>query len=160
MTELALNLKDEEKTQKLGALLSNFARAGDCFALFGDLGAGKTTFSRGFIQKILQTNEEIPSPTFTIVQTYEIEDIELYHFDLYRLENEEEIWELGWEEIQSGISLIEWQQRAKNYLPKNRVEINLKFNAASRIANISIFGKGEFIDYWQGKFGILTNEFI
>ena len=160
MTEFALHLKNEEETQKLGAILSNFVRTGDCFALFGDLGAGKTTFSRGFIQAILQTNEEIPSPTFTIVQSYEIDGETLYHFDLYRLENEEEIWELGWEEIQSGISLIEWPQRAKNYLPKNRVEINLKFNAASRIANISIFGNGEFIDYWQDKFGKLANEFI
>lgn len=160
MTEFALHLKNEEDTQKLGTILSNFVRISDCFALFGDLGAGKTTFSRGFIQAILQTNEEIPSPTFTIVQTYEIDDETLYHFDLYRLENEEEIWELGWEEISNGISLIEWPERAKKYLPKNRVEINLKFNAASRIANISIFGNGEFIEYWQDKFGKIANDFI
>ncbi len=160
MTEFALHLKNEEETQKLGAILSNFVRIGDCFALFGDLGAGKTTFSRGFIQAILQTNEEIPSPTFTIVQTYEIDDETLYHFDLYRLENEEEIWELGWEEIGDGISLIEWPERAKKYLPKNRVELNIKFNAASRIANISIFGNGEFIEYWQDKFGKIANDFI
>lgn len=155
-----INLANFQTTLKFGARIADFAQSGDCFALFGDLGAGKTTFSRGFIQAILQTNEEIPSPTFTIVQTYEIDDETLYHFDLYRLENEEEIWELGWEEISNGISLIEWPERAKKYLPKNRVEINLKFNAASRIANISIFGNGEFIEYWQDKFGKIANDFI
>jgi tRNA threonylcarbamoyladenosine biosynthesis protein TsaE len=144
-----INLLNDEKTQELGVLFAKIARQGDFFALFGDLGAGKTTFSRGFINTILASNEDIPSPTFTLLQYYDGLDCPIYHFDLYRLENPDEVWELGWEQINEGICIAEWANRAQQYLPNNRIEIEIAFNAASRIANIKIFGNGEFVKYWN-----------
>lgn len=145
-------LENEAQTLEFGAKISNFARTGDSFALFGDLGAGKTTFARGFIQKALGYEYDIPSPTFTIVQTYETSLGSINHFDLYRIENKEEIWELGWEEISNHINIIEWPNHACDLIPNNRVEINIEFNAAQRIAKIKIFGNGDFVSYWQNIF--------
>ncbi len=160
MIEFEFTLLDELKTQKLGNFISKLASKGDCFLLFGDLGAGKTTFARGFINEKMGFDDEIPSPTFTILQTYENDDFHINHFDLYRIENKEEIWELGWEEIQNSISLIEWPQRAENYIPKQRIEISIKFNAAHRIANIKIFGNGDFEEKWRKFFESIINEFV
>lgn len=160
MNEYNFTLNNEKMTLKFGALLASVAQIGDCFALFGDLGAGKTTFARGFINEKLQSEDEIPSPTFTIVQTYEIDEVLINHFDLYRVENKEEIWELGWEELNDSISLIEWPQRAGNYLPSKRIEINFQFNAAHRIANIKIFGNGDFEGKWNKFFESNINDFV
>lgn len=155
---IEFNLKDENTTKNLGASISKMVREGDCIALYGSLGAGKTTFSRGFIQNLLQIDTEVPSPTFTLLQNYEHNGLNIYHFDLYRLEDEEEVWELGWEEIIDGVSLIEWPQNAKSLLPKNRVEIFLEFEGNGRIAKIKIFGIETYIKYWQEKAADLKNE--
>lgn len=116
--------QEEKDTIALGQKLAKIAQKGDCFALFGTLGMGKSVLSRAFIQA-LTAAEEVPSPTFTLVQSYETPKFEIYHFDLYRLKSPEEIFELGMEEaLYEGVCLIEWPERMGGYLPRKifRVE--------------------------------------
>ncbi len=157
MNGFSFPLANELETNNLGAALSKFARIGDFFALYGDLGAGKTTFARGIIGALCHENE-VPSPTFTILQTYESHEGAVWHFDLYRLKSPGEVYELGWEEIQNAICLVEWPQMAGALLPSNRIEIRLEFIAAGRIANISIFGNGDFTQYWQKCLESINND--
>ena len=115
----------EEDTVRLGQNLSSIAKKGDVFALYGTLGMGKSVFSRAFIKSLTSANE-VPSPTFTLVQVYEAKDFDIYHFDLYRLKSPEEIFEIGMEEaLYDGVCLIEWPEKMQGYLPKNifRLEI-------------------------------------
>lgn len=121
-------LADETQTLTLGGCVGAVARGGDFIALYGGLGAGKTTFARGFIQAFVGERIEVPSPTFTLVQTYARTKLtqpplDLFHFDLYRLKNGEEVWELGWEDIAGGVALVEWPDKAVEYLPKDRLDI-------------------------------------
>ena len=114
----------ENDTKKLACCFSNVAQKGDIFALYGTLGAGKSTFSRFFIQN-LSDAQEVPSPTFTLLQSYEAPDFEIYHFDLYRLKSPEEIFEIGMEDaLYGGVCLIEWPEQMGGYLPRDvfRVE--------------------------------------
>ena len=120
--ELA-GLKD---TLDLARRLARLAETGDVIALSGDLGAGKTEFARAFIRALTDANEDVPSPTFTLVQTYSADSAEIWHFDLYRLETAEEAFELGIEDaFHDGISLIEWPDRLGPYLPRNRLDVHL-----------------------------------
>lgn len=115
----------ESATANLAAALAVISQRGDIFALFGTLGMGKSVFARSFIQSFLG-NVEVPSPTFTLLQTYEATDFDIYHFDLYRLKNPDEIFEIGLEDaLYSGVSLIEWPEMMGVYLPKDifRIEI-------------------------------------
>ena len=95
--------------------------------LWGDMGAGKTTFSKAFIRFLLKDEKaEIPSPTFTLIQTYLTDKSEIWHSDLYRLQNPEEILELGLlEALRTSICLIEWPDRLQNYLPNRRIDVYL-----------------------------------
>ena len=104
---------DEAATATLAAALAARARPGDVIGLSGALGSGKTAFARGFIRALTgNAAEEVPSPTFTLVQTYDAGAATVYHFDLYRIEDPEEVWELGIEDaFADGISLIEWPER-------------------------------------------------
>ncbi|MBX9697625.1 MAG: tRNA (adenosine(37)-N6)-threonylcarbamoyltransferase complex ATPase subunit type 1 TsaE [Alphaproteobacteria bacterium] len=109
---ISRSLKNLSDTENLARILSKMAEAGDVLLLFGDLGAGKTAFSRAFINQIMGVQTEVPSPTFTLVQMYETPEATLWHFDLYRLKTALEVWELGFEEaLEGGISLIEWPER-------------------------------------------------
>lgn len=112
MTSLSFTAVNLEETQKLAKRVGALLHPGDILTLDGPLGAGKTAFARALIQGLIGQDQEVPSPTFTLVQTYDIRDLTLWHFDLYRLEHPEEIWELGFEEVSGGIALIEWPQRA------------------------------------------------
>lgn len=136
---MGIDLPDEAATAALAARLARRARAGDVIALRGELGAGKTTFARAFIHA-LGGDEEVPSPTFTLVQLYELEAATIWHFDLYRLQAPEEAWELGIEEaLATGIALIEWPERLGPLLPERRLDITLAFGneAAARRAVLS-----------------------
>lgn len=115
----------EKDTVKLGQKLSSIAKKGDVFALFGTLGMGKSVLSRAFVKKLTSANE-VPSPTFTLVQVYEADDFDIYHFDLYRLKSPEEIFEIGMEEaIYEGVCLIEWPEKMQGYLPKNIFKVEI-----------------------------------
>ena len=133
-----IELRDEAATRELGARLAAFARARDVVALHGDLGAGKTTLARGFIRALAGAEEEVPSPTFTLVQTYETAKGTVWHFDFYRLRTPDEAWELGIEEaFGGGISLVEWPGRIGALLPKERLDVTLEMAGEGRRALLS-----------------------
>lgn len=126
-------LPDEAATAALAANIAALAQAGDVIALSGDLGAGKTVFARAFIRSLppaaeahgAQT-EDVPSPTFTLVQVYERSPAPVWHVDLYRLETPEEVYELGLEDaFAEAILLIEWPERMGNLLPREHLEVRL-----------------------------------
>lgn len=131
-----LELAGEADTAALGERLGVAARPGDVIALRGDLGAGKTTLARALIRKLMGPETEAPSPTFTLVQTYPADGLPIWHFDLYRLENPGEARELGLEEAVDGLALIEWPERLGRYLPGARLEVQLGFGGAGRIARL------------------------
>ncbi len=116
-----------EETFNLAASLAKKADAGDIFALKGDLGTGKTIFAKGFAQG-LKINEEITSPTFNLMEVYRGR-LEFYHFDLYRIENENELDNLFFEEYWEGkgVSVIEWAERAGKRLPSHTITIRLLY---------------------------------
>ncbi len=130
MIETTIKLADDEATAALGASLAPHVQPGDVLCLMGPLGAGKTTLARGLI-KAATGAREAPSPTFALVETYEAKaqncgDFTLWHFDLYRLESIEEIWELGFEEaLDQGVSVIEWPERIEDQLPPDPLIIAL-----------------------------------
>lgn len=131
-------LPDPAATERLGAWLAESAQPGAVIALSGDLGAGKTTLARGFIRQLAGPGIETPSPTFTLVQSYDGPGFPVYHFDLYRLDSPEEVWELGWEEIADGVALVEWPDRAGPHLPRPHVLVRLDFDGAARVARITV----------------------
>lgn len=128
-------LPDLKAAEDFGARLARGLGAGEAVALSGDLGAGKTTLAR-FILKALGVTEETPSPTFTLVQTYETPALTVRHFDLYRIETPSEIEELGVEDaLEEGAALIEWPERAGDRLPKDMLHVALSADGP-RIARI------------------------
>lgn len=133
---LSLRLENEAETAALGKRLAACARPGDVIALYGDLGAGKTTLARALIRKRMGAETEAPSPTFTLVQTYPSPDLPIWHFDLYRLEDPGEARELGLEEAVDGLCLVEWPERLGRYLPAARLEVRLSFDGDGRIARL------------------------
>ncbi|HTH17604.1 MAG TPA: tRNA (adenosine(37)-N6)-threonylcarbamoyltransferase complex ATPase subunit type 1 TsaE [Magnetospirillum sp.] len=131
-TTLTLDLPDEAATRALGARLAELARPGDVILLFGNLGTGKSTLARAFVQALTSEDEEVPSPTFTLVQAYEAEAADIWHFDLYRLDKPEDAYELGVEDaFVDGISLIEWPERLGALTPRRRLDVAL---AAGEVA--------------------------
>lgn len=131
--------------QALGARLCGLARAGDVITLRGDLGAGKTVLARGFIRKALVPEGEdpaaleVPSPTFTLVQTYDAAHFTVWHFDFYRIEKAEDVWELGLEEaLDDGVSLIEWPERAASLLPDERLDLVIETRQGTDIRGVTL----------------------
>lgn len=123
-------LNGEDATRALAARIALLTDAGDVIALSGPLGAGKSVFARGVITTLLEQKglsaDEVPSPTFTLVQTYWAGERPIYHFDLFRLNAPDEAWELGIEDaFADGISLIEWPERLGNLLPKKHLAVRL-----------------------------------
>jgi tRNA threonylcarbamoyladenosine biosynthesis protein TsaE len=137
-----VELPDEAATARLAGRVAALARPGDVIALSGDLGTGKTLFARAFIGE-----EDVPSPTFTLVQTYERPFGRVWHFDLYRLKSPEEAIELDIEDaFAEGISLIEWPERLGGYLPAERLDIGLDFAGAPTARRARLEGRGR----WAG----------
>jgi tRNA threonylcarbamoyladenosine biosynthesis protein TsaE len=137
MATLTLPLPDEAATAALGARLAKACRRGDVIALEGDLGAGKTTLARGLIRALAGPETEVPSPTFTLVQTYDTPRLAIWHFDLYRLESAAEARELGLDEAMDGLTLLEWPSRLGKLLPATRLEVRLSFEGEGRIARLA-----------------------
>jgi tRNA threonylcarbamoyladenosine biosynthesis protein TsaE len=116
-------LADENAAVKLGAALAPGLQTGDIICLEGPLGAGKTTCARGLIKAFCGARE-VPSPTFTLVETYQNSGAALWHFDLYRLEQPRDVYELGFEDaLGDGICLIEWPERIEGLLPPQRLRL-------------------------------------
>ncbi|MAR56203.1 MAG: tRNA (adenosine(37)-N6)-threonylcarbamoyltransferase complex ATPase subunit type 1 TsaE [Rickettsiales bacterium] len=113
--------------------LAGMLQLGDCLSFQGDLGSGKTTIIRHLIHQLAKEDVAVSSPTFTLLQTYDVTlangtQLPLYHYDLYRLESEEELYELPLTEgLEQGITCIEWPALAETWLPDSRIEVNIEF---------------------------------
>jgi tRNA threonylcarbamoyladenosine biosynthesis protein TsaE len=151
-----LELPDPAATAALAGRLAGLVRPGDVIALRGDLGTGKTSFARAFINALPRTGvagetteaEEVPSPTFTLVQVYRRRPADVWHFDLFRLERPGEAWELGVEDaFAEAISLIEWPERLGPLLPAVRLDLTLHFAARPEARRAELTGRGD----WAGR---------
>jgi tRNA threonylcarbamoyladenosine biosynthesis protein TsaE len=139
-----VDLPDEEATAAFAARLAALAAPGDVLALKGELGAGKTSFARAFI-RARGGDETVPSPTFTLVQTYDLPGGAVWHFDLYRLRSADEAWELGIEDaFREGISLVEWPERLGSLLPSRHLAIALEFGPAPTARRASLSADGDW----------------
>lgn len=124
-------IKNKAEMADLAKKIANDAKTGDVFGLKGTLGAGKSFFAQAFINALRDKNngenQEVLSPTFNLVYSYDTNKGEVAHFDLYRLKSEDELENIGFfDALQNGISLIEWPEVAARYLKRNYVEIEIK----------------------------------
>lgn len=136
-------LKNEEMTYKFGKKLGKLLGGNDVVTLNGDLGAGKTTMTKAIAEEI-GVDEPITSPTFTIVQEYEDGRLPLYHFDVYRIADPEEMYYIGFDEYLSkgGIVIIEWAGIINDVLPRERLDIELHYSDdGGRVAILTAYGK-------------------
>ena len=117
----------EEDTRELGEKMGRLAEAGEVYALVGDLGVGKTVFTQGFARG-LGVREAVNSPTFTILQVYEEGRLPFYHFDVYRIEDAEEMEETGYEDCfyGEGVCLVEWADLVREILPERYTQITIE----------------------------------
>lgn len=142
-------LPDEAATARLGAAIAAELKAGEAVCLTGPLGAGKSTLARALVRALTAPDEDVPSPTFTLAQFYEGPRLKVAHFDLYRLSNPDEAYEIGLDEaLDEGAAVIEWPQRLEDRLPADRldVEIALSEDAADgRRVRITAHGA------WEGR---------
>lgn len=133
-----VNLRTLDDTERLAARIAVRTIAGDFIGLSGPLGAGKTAFARAFLMAMAARQKapapaEVPSPTFTLVQSYELGTLEVAHYDLYRINSPEEAGELGLDEAQArGIVLVEWPERLGDRLPRDRLDIALSVDPSEQ----------------------------
>ena len=128
----------EADTVNLGRALAQVSVKGDIYALFGTLGMGKSVLSRAFVQ-YFQGEVDVPSPTFTLLQTYEAPEFEIFHYDLYRLEREEDVYDLGVEEaFYEAVNLIEWPEKMGKLLPIRKIlKVEITCEGEERIFELS-----------------------
>jgi tRNA threonylcarbamoyladenosine biosynthesis protein TsaE len=143
-------LPDEAATARLGAAVARTLAAGEAICLKGVLGAGKSALARGLIRELTDAAEDVPSPTFTLVQFYEGRGLKLAHFDLYRLGEDGETDEIGLDEaLDDGAAIIEWPERLGRHLPKDRLDIEMLImddaGPESRLARLTPHGA------WEGR---------
>lgn len=151
MLEFTIPLPTEAATAALGAKIAPALRPGDVVALSGPLGAGKTALARALIA-VLSGKDNAPSPTFTLVETYETRDFLLHHFDLYRLEKAEDVWELGFEDALDGVVIIEWPERIERLIPSSALLVRLSMDGGARRALV----RGE--DEWAQRLSGLNPD--
>lgn len=144
-----VTLKTADETVAFGRALGARLKTGDIICLWGGLGAGKTTLARGAVAAWTGRDEDVPSPTYTLVQIYEGEGGQLQHMDLYRLKSSEEAWELGLEDAFYGAAcLIEWPERLGTLLPADRLDVVFETagqDGAGRLARLTAHG------HWRGR---------
>ena len=148
MRDKILNL---DEMDELAKVLANKYRTGGCIGLIGDLGTGKTTLTKK-ICKELHIEENIKSPTFTYVIGYDTGDVKVYHFDVYRINNEDELYEIGFEDYigeESSIVIVEWADNIIDEMPENTVYVEIEHNGEDT-RRISIYklknGEKEYVD--------------
>ena len=136
-------LQTAVETEKLGNILGKLAQSGDVFCFTGDLGAGKTLMSRGISLALGVAEEDVTSPTFAIMNIYEGAELEVRHFDLYRLNRPEELEDIGFDEYAGGegVTLIEWAELFPDQLPEEYMQVTLLHDGAGRKAVLT--PKGE-----------------
>lgn len=144
-----MNLPDEAATARLGAAIAAALRPGEAVCLSGPLGAGKSTLARALVRALTTPDEEVPSPTFTLVQFYEGPRLAIAHFDLYRLSDPDEAYEIGLDEaLDAGAAVIEWPQRLEGRLPPDRLDVEIELaedDAGGRRARLTPHGA------WEGR---------
>ena len=130
-----------EETESLGQRLGQTVQPGTLIAYTGDLGAGKTAFTRG-LARGLGVTARVTSPTFTIVNEYEGGRLPLFHFDLYRLGSSDELWDIGWEDYlaRGGVCAVEWSERCEDVLEESVVRIDLRRGSSEDQRIITITG--------------------
>lgn len=152
MKKYTFTSKSELDTKRFAKNFAAKLKQNDVIVLTGELGSGKTKFVEGFLEYYGLENE-ISSPTFTIVNEYKNQNINIYHFDVYRLEDSSEFYEIGGEEyFSSGICLIEWGEIIKDALPKNYIHITFEKddnNEDLRILNIVANGNYDLNNYFD-----------
>ncbi|ACG76618.1 conserved hypothetical protein [Phenylobacterium zucineum HLK1] len=119
-------LDDEAATARLGAAIAAGLKPGEAVCLSGPLGAGKSTLARALVRALTTPAEDVPSPTFTLVQFYEGPRLKVAHFDLYRLSNPDEAYEIGLDEaLDEGAAVVEWPERLEGRLPPDRLDVEI-----------------------------------
>src|SRR5688500_8794740 len=141
---MEIALVDAAATEHLGSQVADMLEPGDVVCLWGPLGAGKTTLARGVIRALTLSDEDVPSPTFTLVQFYDGRDFPVAHFDLYRISRPEEAYEIGLDEaLDEGVALIEWPERLSRGLPTDRLDIVIELKGDRRSARLVPHGAWE-----------------
>ncbi|MEO8112905.1 MAG: tRNA (adenosine(37)-N6)-threonylcarbamoyltransferase complex ATPase subunit type 1 TsaE [Phenylobacterium sp.] len=145
--EGTFHLPDEAATARLGTAIAQVLKAGDAICLSGPLGAGKSTLARALVRTLTTPGEEVPSPTFTLVQFYEGPRLKVAHFDLYRLSTPDEAYEIGLDEaLDDGAVVIEWPERLRRRLPPDRLDVEIKLgDADDRHVRLTPHGA------WEGR---------
>ena len=134
----SLNLPDAEATASLATALASALPAdagGWTILLHGELGAGKSTFARAMLRS-LGHEGLVPSPTYTLVEPYTLPDFSVYHIDLYRVNSVDELEFLGWSDLQDGLKLVEWPERAPRLLKLADIQIELRYEGEGRAADL------------------------
>ena len=156
----SLALDDLEATHRFGARLSDCLQAGDVVCLDGPLGAGKTALARAVLQAKMRKNghvEDVPSPSFTLVQLYEFSDVDVWHTDLYRLNDLAEVEELGlFDAMETSICLIEWPDRLGPAVPKDALFIKFEVEPGSDTRNLTFHGPA----FWRARLRSIGMESI
>ena len=140
----ALDISAESDTKKIAKVFSNLLKKGDTVFLYGDIGVGKTTFIRSLINNLQKKNKigltEVPSPTFNIVNEYQIKNLTIKHFDLFRLKNEIEISNIGlMEDAEQVLKLVEWPEKII-IKPKKIISLFFKYSNNMKKRSLSIDG--------------------
>lgn len=126
-------VSSEQETAKVAAAIASNLKKGDVVALQGSLGVGKTTFVRALMKHLVHKDIDVPSPTFTLLQTYDTPNFTVYHFDFYRLKTPEEAYELGIEDaFVDGVSMIEWPDKIGSLLPKKHKSITFEILSSGK----------------------------
>lgn len=158
MHKTQIHLSNLDQTNLFASRLAKIAKIGDIITFSGELGAGKTSFIQYFIRSLSKDEIEVNSPTFNLLHIYKLDKINIWHYDLYRLKNQEEIYELGLEEgFDYGVSLIEWPEIIYDILPSDRLEIQISFSDQEQAREITLTGHGKWEEILESNHKLLSN---